>query len=699
MRLLVQIGEDEQIYEFEQRSIIVGSTDSCDIVLRYEGIGARHLKIFEQNHETYIGDLKSGFPTYMNDKQMVPGKRYEYSSFFPVELGGIIISLMDDVAPVVEEIPLEASPPQTPVPTPSKTPQNTTAETPPEFTSSFQDPDAIQPADEAMIGSQAAGTEDETKILQNIKEQVENPDREQFKPDIYGGEEGTGQFKIKNVNIAEAKKARASSNLTGTKKIKRKKRKRTIKQVDVKSNKQRFSLGTVFGVGVLLLVSAFIFYKKHYQKLVVKNTSPTRVQLKIKKYRIIDSGYKIIDRRKSDFEYWANTGGCSEKLTKVCDILRSTVFQEFEGVFEKNGELNIFISNGILTSLASRTLAYLPADDNLIQQVVEEQYGADFSYDAFVTNNKKALNEDYIRSARDYERIILMLNIILQDDFFTYFKNTKFKQVNFYSYKVEDKRLLMNSYLGVNRQALEFHAVNYSELSFKFKLIFNSYLAKGINEMVASIGETHLNEYDPTQINLYTMQTALAGYSKILEQQKCVAEKEIPYCEGFLKNYARDAREGVLISGNKLFFVVDSVKLEGSVKEPYLESYDKETYRFMLGQYRKVNRVRGLEFESFRNNTYVETRLTNQEYNQNKLMAVFFDTDVLTKFQDDQELTEIVLMAYHENNVHTVIIFPKDNLKGVASGAFSKHIKVFWKSVLDTFTNFIDRKASKVISI
>jgi len=111
MRLEVLVeNEDPVVYPLSKDKITVGSSENCDIILSSEGVSRKHLSITIEGDNFFVVDLGSSNGSYINEERLIPGKRAEFTSFFPVRIGhNILLSLLSDEEAQSEgmiEIPL-----------------------------------------------------------------------------------------------------------------------------------------------------------------------------------------------------------------------------------------------------------------------------------------------------------------------------------------------------------------------------------------------------------------------------------------------------------------------------------------------------------------------------------------------------------------------------------------------------------------
>lgn len=98
MRLEVMIGNsDPLIYPIKSSRVVIGSAETSDIVLPSNGISRKHLIVAVENDQYFVIDQGSTNGSYLNEERLVPGRRVEFTSFFPVRLGeDVLISLISD---------------------------------------------------------------------------------------------------------------------------------------------------------------------------------------------------------------------------------------------------------------------------------------------------------------------------------------------------------------------------------------------------------------------------------------------------------------------------------------------------------------------------------------------------------------------------------------------------------------------------
>lgn len=98
MKIEILIGEDGPLfYPLNRPKIMTGSADSCDLVIASEGISRKHLQIIIEDDNVYLIDQGSTNGSFVNEERLVPGRRIEFTSFFPVRMGhNVLMTLISD---------------------------------------------------------------------------------------------------------------------------------------------------------------------------------------------------------------------------------------------------------------------------------------------------------------------------------------------------------------------------------------------------------------------------------------------------------------------------------------------------------------------------------------------------------------------------------------------------------------------------
>jgi pSer/pThr/pTyr-binding forkhead associated (FHA) protein len=96
IEILVDNGEPK-IYPLDRPKIVVGSHESCDIVIDHTSISRKHLVIVGRDEKYFVADQGSMNGSYINEHRLVPGSSIEFTSCFPVRLGdNVLVTLLSD---------------------------------------------------------------------------------------------------------------------------------------------------------------------------------------------------------------------------------------------------------------------------------------------------------------------------------------------------------------------------------------------------------------------------------------------------------------------------------------------------------------------------------------------------------------------------------------------------------------------------
>lgn len=90
-------GREPYGHALSKEKTVIGSGDDNDLVLKIKGISRKHAIIISEDEQFFIVDQGSAGGTYINEEQLVPGQRTEFTSFFPIKLGPYVtLSLLSE---------------------------------------------------------------------------------------------------------------------------------------------------------------------------------------------------------------------------------------------------------------------------------------------------------------------------------------------------------------------------------------------------------------------------------------------------------------------------------------------------------------------------------------------------------------------------------------------------------------------------
>ncbi len=98
MRIEIVVdNQDPVIFPLNKPRLLIGSQETCDIVISTRGISRKHLSVIVENDSYFVIDQGSTNGSYINEERLVPGKKTEFTSFFPVRLGlNVLLILISD---------------------------------------------------------------------------------------------------------------------------------------------------------------------------------------------------------------------------------------------------------------------------------------------------------------------------------------------------------------------------------------------------------------------------------------------------------------------------------------------------------------------------------------------------------------------------------------------------------------------------
>jgi hypothetical protein len=98
MRIEILVGNEEpQIFTLNKPKLVIGSQESCEVVLNADGISRKHITILNEDDNYFVIDQGSTNGSYINEERLVPGRKTEFTSFFPLRLGdNVLVTLLSD---------------------------------------------------------------------------------------------------------------------------------------------------------------------------------------------------------------------------------------------------------------------------------------------------------------------------------------------------------------------------------------------------------------------------------------------------------------------------------------------------------------------------------------------------------------------------------------------------------------------------
>lgn len=98
MRIEILVDNEEpRVFSLNKPKLLIGSLDTCDIILNTGGISRKHLSVLVEDENFFIIDQGSTNGSYINEERLIPGRKTSFTTFFPVRLGdNVLITLLSD---------------------------------------------------------------------------------------------------------------------------------------------------------------------------------------------------------------------------------------------------------------------------------------------------------------------------------------------------------------------------------------------------------------------------------------------------------------------------------------------------------------------------------------------------------------------------------------------------------------------------
>ncbi|MAZ47966.1 MAG: hypothetical protein CME65_05345 [Halobacteriovoraceae bacterium] len=651
MRLIVFIGEEHQVFEFEKNQVLVGSDPRCDIELNYEGVGRTHLRFVEKGGEYFLQDLKSGFKTEVNQRIMKPGSAIKINFVFPVEIGGILLKLEDenDDAPVFDEDSL--------------------------FDNELSEDEGDQDS-----------TDEASHFLNEINKSFEEKhtgEREKYKPNLMSGisdSDTTGTFKINENQLGSGPKESLSQKV-GSKKVNARKSRRKLNKVNVQSNTQRFSLGTVLAVGLLLLVASWIFYTKHF------NSPNTEVKKAIVEKDLILKPTKIakVTEDNQFLQTKIQTKGCLTEKEICLAINPEDDYQSAESIQKQGKSIIVFMRTDSLYK-SRQLLAPVPEDSARIKEVIIDEYVDYFDYDSFVNAGNEATDINLQYKAQDFKFHLLMTTKLLKKSLVDIFKREELLDVTVYGLEIDiDGKFQIQHFLNITKDSLVFNLQRKEKLIQDFRLVLNHSLSKNLEQKFSYIASTEFNDYNSDKAEDFLVSKKLNQFQDLHDMPKCKEAWEAVLCEQLLP-YTKRSSDGVVQVDEDLVISVDTGSVFENFKDRYRENYTSSEFRGLISYFQKAD-TNGLEgWKNFKDANFFVKDLRNGQVNLAETFILLTDTQVLEELKNREEIKNLILISYKGDNSKLLVTLKIPKEKIPQMDTLKEWTRVFWKSNLDLFT-------------
>lgn len=110
-------NDDPVVFPLNSSKVTIGSADSADVVINADGVSRKHVTVLTEGDTYYVVDQGSTNGTYINEERLVPGRKVEFTSFFPVRMGdNVLVTLISDEEgsePIRIDVPVKEKPSDT----------------------------------------------------------------------------------------------------------------------------------------------------------------------------------------------------------------------------------------------------------------------------------------------------------------------------------------------------------------------------------------------------------------------------------------------------------------------------------------------------------------------------------------------------------------------------------------------------------
>jgi hypothetical protein len=653
MRIKVEIGDDVQEYIYDRKGIFVGSDSRCQLSLAYEDIAPKHLKIVSKNSKTYIQDLNSGEQTYYNSKQLTPGSIVEFNTFFPIEVGGILIYLLDEVV---------------------------------------TEPRYDKPLDSIAGNIDSVEKDPEDLPPPPVKEDDSLPAKNtnSFKRDLFADSSESLPTKEKKNQIPKSATKAGGTRTTkiNTKVNSRNRKKRSERQSEklkssiLKSSNLRGFMIFFFGVCIL----GGIYYTKFYSL----NVGISKVDVDKEKLILLISD-EAIGKHKESFTSALTRKHCGDiELKEMC----SRFEEEFHFISGKHISLvNKVLYVGVELDSVLEYLnvkdSYLANEVKLIEELVKSDYSTLFDWESFRANNLSSNLPGLVFKRNKYKGILGLIKIILNSTSFDGNKNN-YQQINlFLKNSIGLGEVEITNMILVDADIYSFKQSQIDKNKFVFKSITMSNLTENVIDFISSFGETSYSPFSPGEFQAYKKQIAYEGFNSLLQKPKCLSEFESKICSHSRLNKDKSRYEGVIFEDDNVYILSDLLRVESLFSEFSEMVYEAKDKKIISNIFKRM-RLPGQTFEDFYKSDFI-AKVSQEKFFKNLLLSDFIMASYQKDILENQSVKNVYLIGITTGENDAVLI---DAVVGIKRQVLERDwdknkmelIKYMYKSRLDIFT-------------
>jgi hypothetical protein len=644
MRIKVEIGDDVQEHTYERNGIFVGADSRCHLVLPYEEIALKHLKIVNKDSKTYIQDLNTGEKTYYNNVEVPPGGIVEFNTFFPIEIGGIFIYLLDDIN---VELQREAS-------------LNSVAD--------------------------VLGSEDDEPVEGDVaSKEAENS----FKRDLFAdSSNSTSSETTKNNSTRELRQVKA--NVTGTRKINTqvniKNRKRRSKREKEKVKSIALKTGSLRGLMIFFLgvfVVGGIYYKKIYSENLLKQSSTSIVKEEIK---LLINNPKIKEHKKNILESLSRTKCDDKLLEEVCNLLEKDIdFSAGYHVNSINGVVYIGLEREPVLEFLNKLSPYDDSEIPRLEELVKEGYSNIIDWTQFTNNSFSSQVPALLFKRKKYKGSLGLIKVILETKSFTAIDNKVDKIFLYLKNSIGLGEIEVTDVLIVDPAIYSFKQEQIDENNFLFKTVVNSNLTENVLDYISTFGETADVDFSSKEFEFFKKTRAFSQFESIISKVKCRMNFETKLCD---LRKGQSGFEGIVLEGEVLYIVSDVSRIRSTQSEFDELVYDGRDKKIVSNIFRSTS-VPGQDYENFYQSGFI-ANVSDEVFYRNLLLSDLLQSPYLNLIVENKEINKVVLVgaSIAENGstpVEGVAILNRTILDSDWSTKYKDLVKYIPRSKIDVF--------------
>ena len=673
MKLLVDIGNKQDVFEIHKPEVMIGADPDCDIVLNQPGLGRKQLKVIERDGSFTVVDFGSGAISKLNGKSIPPNQEVEFNSIFPIEVAGVLISLGDESS-TEESLDQSLNKLSSSI---EKTNQHE-ALTP----ILKEEEDLTELSDEELIQKiQTSYKKSGTNRISDFKPNISDPFLEEQKSQNTNSSinikaSGTGSHKINLKNVG-----------TGSKKIKVSPKK-GMNRRRRKVERDR-SIGPILILSMTLIISGGIYYLKFVQP----NSQKAFKEVKVVESKENKITYKTIIHKnlspmEPNYKKFFKNKVCNttdEKL--VCNSLGLDKSKK-SGALIVNSKLYVGIHLKDLSALESNLTPNIVRDGPHLKRLIDKEYKEDFDYNEFKTNNFSPPQQIYHFNSSTYKYLNLSLYKFLNEEFKNILTGPKnLNEVFIFTFDTPLGEIEIQSYINLKKIGIKylFEDISYQKSVIKDFYIYK--LNKSIEEFFSRVGDTHLNKW-----KVELLKEDLSGKEKedlLLSFEKgenCNNSTLKSFCEYLMETY-KLFNVYVYLDEEKISIFYNASSLLNKFKTTSKKDYKYNQFeKRRLLDYLKEAKI-NISAGALLKNDFVFDKYENQMFTDSLMFDEFLKIEMSKLFEYVSDQKRIFLVFYNNDpkQVNSYLSIPIAGLKDLIPSSLSSERNFLHRSNIPSY--------------